>query len=861
MAKKLVIVESPAKAKTIAKILGAEYVVKSSVGHVRDLPERRLGVDIEHGFEPHYEVSKGKTKVIQEIKKAAKDCDTIYLAPDPDREGEAIAWHLRQLLEEEKTPRRFARVQYNEITPGAVAAAFKNPGEIDQPRVDAQQARRILDRIVGYMVSPMLWRRIQRNLSAGRVQSVALRMVCERERRITEFKPEAYWLLGAMVRKTLAPFDPFRLRLKSIDGKKADLRSEDRVRQILEDLRGVSLRVTGIHTRQVNKRPPPPFITSTLQQAASSYCGFSPGRTMRLAQRLYEGLDLGRGAIGLITYMRTDSVNVSADARTAARDYVEKHFGKEFVPEKPNVYKGRAGAQEAHEAIRPTDIALSPDKLPKSVGAPERKLYDLIWRRFMASQMTPARYEQRRIDVEGAPSETRAPDAPASPAYGFGASASVLVFPGYTRVSQPATSGPAKNESRDEDSDVVDNLPPLTEGEPLVCLEWLSERKETKPPPRFSEASLVRALEAKGIGRPSTYAGIIETLNQRNYIEREKRMLLPSELGVRVNDLLVDKLPRLFDVNFTAEMEAMLDRVEKGELAWRKMLEAFYRDFQVWLEEAREPAADEQVVADALELLGRVRDWAPAYKRGRRTFSDQKFVESISEQARTGRHGVSPRQLEALMRLLARYSDQIDGAAAFLKKHGRAEFLEAPELQPPRDVTHRKLEILAGLELAEPDRDFVNSLAEQVKAGRRLTEAQTAALDSVLRGARAQIEDFERLRRELGIDPPDEAAEGECRDLLEALETVSEWREPTRRGKREFNDRAFFESLRSQFARRRALSPRQRSALRRMVAQYRGQVTNYESLAAKYGIQEPRGKSGKPPKSGKNASEDKAAPR
>ncbi|MEI7900037.1 MAG: type I DNA topoisomerase, partial [bacterium] len=425
MGKKLVIVESPAKAKTIGKILGSGYVVKSSVGHIRDLPERTLGVDIEHGFTPKYVFSKGKSKVIAELKKAAKECDEIYLAPDPDREGEAIAWHLQETLADAAKGKPFHRVQYNEITPRAVKAAFEHSGQINMHRVDAQQARRVLDRIVGYMVSPMLWRRLKRGLSAGRVQSVALRLVAERERQIQAFKIEEYWVLGANVRRETKPLDPFSVKLVKVDGDKLAVGSESAAQALLADLEGCALRVKDVRVRETTRRPFPPFITSTLQQSASSFCGFSPHRTMMMAQKLYEGVDLGSGGlVGLITYMRTDSVNVSRDAQEAARTFIKESYGSEYYPETPNFYKSRASAQEAHEAIRPTEVARTPERLRGVLDAPSLKLYEMIWKRFVASQMAVAKIAQKTVEIEPVKSGL-------THAYAFSASSSEVLVDGF----------------------------------------------------------------------------------------------------------------------------------------------------------------------------------------------------------------------------------------------------------------------------------------------------------------------------------------------------------------------------------------------------------------------------------------------
>ncbi len=443
MSKKLVIVESPAKARTINKILGKDFIVKSSMGHVRDLPVKTLGVDLEKSFEPSYVVVKGRKKIIDELKKAAASCDEIYLAPDPDREGEAIAWHLQNLLQgKKKDEKTFYRVQYNEITPSAVKSAFEDRGELDMNRVNAQQARRVLDRIVGYKVSPVLWQRIRRGLSAGRVQSVALRLVCEREDEIDKFVPQEYWIIGAVARKLVDPMDPFGLRLIRIDGKKAEIHDSDKAAEVRSDLDQRRLLVSEIVTKEVKRRPRPPYITSTLQQAGSSYCGYSPKRTMSIAQKLYEGIDLGEGSTGLITYMRTDSFSISADAIEACRGYVKGTYGDEYCPEKPNFYKSRSGAQEAHEAVRPTDVSITPESLVGKLESPELKLYKLIWQRFVASQMKPAIISMRTVKVNAEPKDQK------DGKYLLQATASEVAFAGYMK----ATGADIPEKPKDDDA-------------------------------------------------------------------------------------------------------------------------------------------------------------------------------------------------------------------------------------------------------------------------------------------------------------------------------------------------------------------------------------------------------------------------
>ncbi|MDD3544710.1 MAG: type I DNA topoisomerase [Kiritimatiellae bacterium] len=832
MAKKLVIVESPAKAKTIGKILGSGYVVKSSVGHIRDLPERTLGVDVNRGFLPKYVFSKGKAKVIAELKKAAKSCESIYLAPDPDREGEAIAWHLQESLSDVAKDKPFYRVQYNEITPRAVRAAFDEPGVIDMRRVDAQQARRVLDRIVGYKVSPMLWRRIRKGLSAGRVQSVALRLVAEREREIQAFKVEEYWVLGAEVRRETAPLDAFSIRLAGIDDAKPAIGSREGAAALLADLEGSLLRVKAVKTRETTRRPLPPFITSTLQQAASSVCGFSPSRTMRLAQSLYEGVDFGDGGpVGLITYMRTDSVNVARDAQSAARQLIVSTYGEDYCPEKPNFYKSRSSAQEAHEAIRPTDPGRAPESLKGVLDAPSLRLYELIWKRFIASQMTAAKIAQKTVEI--APEK-----APLRHSYLFTVSASEVIFSGFLKVmALDIRKKKAEEEGAEEDAaDDVDRLPPLEAGDPLCLLKWLSERKETKPPARYSEASLIRALEGNGVGRPSTYASIIETLNARDYTTREKRQLTPTDLGLAVNDLLVGKLPQLFDVGFTATMEEGLDRIEEGQVEWAKMMEDFYGRFQEWMEKCKAPPADAGKVSAVLTMLEQVREWGPEVKRGRRTYSDEKFVASVRDQI--GDKDVTEKQLAALVKIAIRYRSQIKDADAALDGLGFSEALEQDRAAPSNEEAERRFEVLAGMNLSETQEPFVASLRQQADSGRKLSERQLAALDRIIVQNAPQIENFDEVKNALGLsaDAPEMAPDHESPELLALLQNVGQWQEPVKRGKRVFDDQAFFKSLKDQFDGKRALSPRQRYALRRLVFRYKAQIPDFDKHAERLGL-------------------------
>jgi len=837
MSKNLVIVESPAKAKTIGKLLGGDFVVKSSVGHIRDLPQRELGVDIEHAFKPKYVVSPGKAKVVEDLRKAAKDCDAIYLAPDPDREGEAIAWHLQETLKAAGKGKPFHRVQYNEITPRAVRAAFEHPGSIDMNRVNAQQARRVLDRIVGYMVSPLLWRRLRRGLSAGRVQSVALRLVCERERQIQIFKPEPYWVLGAVVRKQVAPVDPFTVTLTKIDGEKPELHTPETVQAIQDDLQGRALRVADVRTRVIQRRPLPPFITSTMQQAASSVCGFSPGRTMSLAQHLYEGLDFGQGPVGLITYMRTDSVNIARDAQEMAKSFITAQFGTEYYPETPNTYRSRSSAQEAHEAVRPTDITRTPESMAGKLEPAALKLYDLIWRRFLASQMVPAKIAQRTGVI------TTVPPPAQTHQYTFTASASDILFPGFLKVMQLDIKKVREGGDESENEpDEVDRLPPLEKDEPLDLVEWLSGRKETKPPARFSEASLIKALETNGVGRPSTYASILETLKQRTYVTNEKRQLAPTDIGFQVNDLLVDKLNALFDVGFTAKMEESLDKIEEGSIEWTSMMQTFYTQFNTWMSLAKEPPADRAKVDAMLALLDNVREWAPPVPYGKRTYSDEKFIASIRQQIEKAEKPISDRQLEALARIAVRYRAQIPDSEPRIESLGFAAILEAERTAPPREITLRKFDLIQSLEMDERQRKFLTSLSQQEAAGRRLTPAQVGALDRILLRHAALIPNFEEECGKLGIQDTESQAEPdhESKPVLDLFAHVTTWRPPVKRGRSTFDDKAFFDSLSQQFQRRGALSPRQRAALGKMLFKYKTQIPDFDAVVQKLGLQKPK---------------------
>ena len=578
--KNLVVVESPAKARTINKILGNNYKVAASVGHIMDLPKTKFGVDIENGYTPSFTVIRGKSKVIKQLQEEARRAGEILIATDPDREGEAIAYHIAQRLKPVNT--RIRRIEFNEITRSAVLRALEQPREIDMHRVNAQQARRVMDRIVGYMVSPLLWKTIYRGLSAGRVQSVALRLICEREQEIESFVPVEYWTLEAELEPPSG--ERFLARLYSIDGqvldpKKFRIGSQQEAEQHYQALQKADYRVADVRKERARKNPPPPFITSTLQQDAARRLRLSTAQIMRLAQQLYEGVDLGeRGTVGLITYMRTDSTRVSKEAQASARQYIAEAYGSNYLPEKPNVYRSKKGAQDAHEAIRPTHVSaeFEPRRLKAYLSADQYRIYELIWKRFLSSQMKPAEVERTTIDV-------------AAGKYLFRATGEVVIFRGYLQIYQEAdetleqgdeTTQEAKRSARPE------GIPRhISTGEILRLLDLIMEQHFTKPPPRFTESTLVKMLDKLGIGRPSTYAQIISTLFQRKYVERVNRALKPTELGRVVNDLLVTYFPNIFNVKFTAAMEAGLDKIEQNKATYRATLDEFYHPFKKTLDE------------------------------------------------------------------------------------------------------------------------------------------------------------------------------------------------------------------------------------------------------------------------------------
>ncbi|MCZ6555337.1 MAG: type I DNA topoisomerase [Candidatus Dadabacteria bacterium] len=570
MSKSLIIVESPAKAKTIKKYLGEDFNVEASSGHLIDLPTSKLGVDIDNNFNPEYVVIRGKAKYLDKLKKAAKNADKVYLASDPDREGEAIAWHIANEL---NIWDKSCRVLIHEITKSAVKKSIENPTDISQNRFEAQQARRVLDRLVGYQVSPLLWRKVRKGLSAGRVQSVALRLVVEREREIEAFKPREYWSIESELKRTEDEIaDSFVASLAKFEGEKVEISKEEQSNHMLDSVKNGDFIVSSVDRKDKKRNALPPFITSTLQQEASRKIRFGTKKTMSIAQKLYEGIELGEeGPVGLITYMRTDSVRVSNDALVEARSYIKENYGDQYLPATPNTFKVKKSAQDAHEAIRPTFANKIPDSIKEFLSDEEYKLYKLIWQRFLASQMNPIIYDQTTLEIEAGKGT-------------FRATGSIIKFPGFSAVYLEGK----EEEEEAKEKDEMRKLPDVSVGDKLDLINLEGKQHFTQPPPRFSESSLVKELEEKGIGRPSTYASIISTIQDREYVLREKNRLSPTVLGRTVNDLLIQGFPEIMDVQFTADMEEKLDDVEDGNVNWVELLRGFYDGFADRLDKAQE---------------------------------------------------------------------------------------------------------------------------------------------------------------------------------------------------------------------------------------------------------------------------------
>ncbi|MBO4511987.1 MAG: type I DNA topoisomerase [Victivallales bacterium] len=873
MSNSLVIVESPTKARTIGRFLGQGITVMASQGHVRDLPERALGVDIANDFHPDYEMTANGKRIIRQLKQEAASANDIYLATDPDREGEAIAWHLQEVLKGGRAA--FHRITFHEITQSAIQRSFANPGNVDMNMVDAQQARRVLDRIVGYQVSPMLWRNIQKGTSAGRVQTVALRLVVEREREIQDFKPTEYWNMDAIF--GVGANTTLKARLSRVNGSKVLVGSGPDAERLGTALQssGVVHKISSVSNNPRKKNAPPPFITSTLQQAAGSSMRFSASQTMKIAQELYEGINLGAaGQVGLITYMRTDSVNIAKEAQDEARAYIAANYGRDFVPEKPNIYRSRKSAQEAHEAIRPTSMQYAPDAIAQYLTPQQLKIYRLIWNRFIASQMAPARQMDHVIEVESTGGQlltTSASglvnDKDAANATGvvclFRAAARETLFPGYLQVYNIKDVG-----EEDDPDEQLKTLPNLPVGQLCALLQLLKEQCFTQPPPRYTEASLVKALEQNGVGRPSTYATTVNTIQERDYVSKDKNGLAPTDLGFRTCDYLVQQMPSLFDIGFTADMENQLDAVEEGKENWVQMLKDFYEKFQTWTGMKSVDTAGE--AGDAVRNLAAC--FKPGFKfdppsgAGRWRIDDARFIQSIQENIKNGKP-LSERQWSALLKMSAKYARTNPEILAVAKQNGLEEELNRiieelkqnaanEEKQKVNTALNDLLDAMRGLEFNAPvtrggrifsDARFFTSLDARVASGKPLTDAQLAALIKVAERYAGKIPNLPQLATALGynvqIETPNEAPEqqaavteeknaiaSQAGQLLAMAEKITNWRAPSTKGKRVFDDHEFVDSLKSQFQQKGTLSDKQLAALRRVMANYKSSVEGLEAV-------------------------------
>lgn len=595
MAENLIIVESPSKAKTIEKYLGSKYKVIASNGHVRDLPKSQLGVDVDADFAPKYITLRGRGDVIEKIRREAKAASHVYLATDPDREGEAISWHLASMLKLD--PAAKCRIVFNEITKSVIQKSIKSPRSIDLSLVDAQQARRVLDRLLGYKLSPLLWVKVKKGLSAGRVQSVTTKIICDREREIQDFIPKEYWTISVKLHHGRHNFEA---KFYGMNGKKTELKNEAEAKRVVELSDGASYVVSGVKTAKKLRHAPAPYTTSSMLQDASNRAGMPPKRTMLCAQQLYEGINIkGKGSIGLITYMRTDSVRISAEAQAAARAFIAEKFGDKYVPEKPNFYKGRNGAQDAHEAIRPTDVTLTPASIKDSLEPGQYKLYKLIYERFLASQMSEALIETTTVSIDTETSEVCS----------YRTTGSRTLFDGFTAVYKSA--------DEDEEEGGSANLPALSEGDHPKFMGITPKQNFTEPPPRYTEASLVKTLEELGIGRPSTYSPTISTIIERGYVEKEKKQLIPTELGFIVNKLMEDNFARIVDVKFTAGMESRLDSVEEGKERWQNIIADFYAPFKESLDKAFESVERVEIKPEVSDIPCEKCGAMMVYKEGR----------------------------------------------------------------------------------------------------------------------------------------------------------------------------------------------------------------------------------------------------
>ncbi len=802
--KALLIVESPSKAKKISGYVGAGIKVMASVGHIRDLPNFVMGVNVSDNFTPTYVIPQDKKKVVTDLRKAAEKVDTVYLASDPDREGESIAWHLYEILKNVPGERKYYRIRYNEVTKPAVLKALAEPTQIDQNLVDAQQARRIEDRLSGFKISKVISNVVAGAKSAGRVQSVALRLIVDRERAVQAFRTTPYWLIHAKLEKyncsfaaRLAQIDGQVPRFMAFDKEVKGISSKVQADAYMADLSGRDVSVTDVTKKLLTRRPQAPFITSTLQQAAATYLGYSPDQTMRLAQALYEN--------GYITYMRTDGFTVSSTVRASVEAEITRLFGKECVPSTPNFYGNKVkNAQEAHEPIRPTDVSQC---VLEGVEPQQAKLYDLIWKRFVASQMTAAKIERTTLTFE----PTQPP--PTQHNYRLTASTQRTVFKGFLNVWSFTKAEPL------EEEDEVAMLPILSEGDVVRCTRWECEEKETQPPARYNEASLVRALEENGIGRPSTYAATVQTLVARKYVTSNRNhVLTPTEVGIAATDYLVAEMPDFVNVEFTAQMEDALDKVADGSLNWIDKVRDFYGKLTDWL------ASDNENIAPLLQMLSEVKEWKEPTinKSGKVAWDDKSFVEEMRDHLSQGEK-LSKTQYMTLVKVAIAYRDQLPQLEALIGP--------LPDMVDKQEV-EALFAVLNDRELNGWETKFTASLKQQFAQKGNLSPKQIALLRRI-------------AKPEEDGDRPDN--EAPARELLNLFSTVTTWKEPTKRGRKVYDDRDFVQSLAEQLDDKHFLSEKQFDALKRVVRSYREQIPSYPTIAEKFGIKAPAPRTGRKP--------------
>ena len=811
----LVIVESPTKVKTITKFLPKDFVVEASVGHVRDLPKKKLGINVKENFDLEYEISKDKKSVISKIKELAKKADTIYLAPDPDREGEAIAWHIYEILKN-VTKANFQRVTFNEITKSAVQKAFDNSGDIDYQRVDAQQTRRALDRLVGYKVSPILWKRGAK--SAGRVQTVALNLIVEREKKILEFQPEEYWIVEGDFSTKINP-GQLTLKLVQIDKKKIQIKNEKESKFHKVNLEKSHFSISDIYTKTKVQQPPFPFITSTLQQTASSRLGFSPIKTMRIAQQLYEGVDINGETVGLITYMRTDSFNLSAESKLAAKEYISKEFGENYLGVPKKVKTSNKLAQEAHEAIRPSHVNLSPKSIEANLSSEQYRLYNLIWRRFLMSQMQAAKLNIHTIEIVNTPEEV-------SHQYLFRNSVSELAFEGYLVLEKESSLH--KNNGIDFSS----------YKKSISCrLEKLDlEQKFTEPPPRFSEASLIKELEKNGVGRPSTYASIVKVIQDREYVNKNGSQLKPTPIGVDTSGYLSKSLAELFAVGFTAKMEQSLDEIEQGNQKFVAVIESFYKNLISWIENIKKIESHPLENFDKLIKHFTVAEtnldfsWEEPTKIGRRILDDKKFIDDLKNSIEN-KNLLSEKQWQYLLSLVVKYKKFFINYEELKNEFAINDVVQVDE---------KDLELLTLLEQikfeendAFDEKSFVESLRAQIKI-KALSLKQSNVLKRITSKYRDQIANYEDIAQKHNLKEEVQSVLSEdLKKFLEKAFSLSnniEWKEPTKKGKFVYDDKKFFKSLSDQYSKKKTLSDKQINALKRTLKKYENQNTQIADL-------------------------------